>query len=581
MVIGEIMGREFIRTVVFCSVAVLTAPAIADAAPASATAAYNTVVQDYFNAQWKAHPTFATASGIHAYDADLDNVSAAANAEEAARLKDTEAKLRAIDSAQLSPMDRDDRDVLLGRIDGQLLENETVQLWRHDPGAYVNLLTSAAFGLIERDFAPLPDRMRNLIARENLIPAMLTEAKKNLTDMPPVFIDVAQQNLDGGISFLSKDAPDAFKSVSDPSLQKRFADSTKKAVDSAKNFNAWLTAQKPNAHGSFVIGRTNLQRLLASDLVDVPVEKVLAAGEAQFAKDRAAYLAAEKLVDPKKPDRAMAEIEADHPDAAHLIETARTGLVQLQRYITQHRILTLPSQQLPVVAETPPFARAVIFGQTDPPGPLETHATRAYYFITPPEPSWPQARQEKLLAYFNRSFLQNLSVHEALPGHFTQYLFQHANPQWPLARKMAQSYSTTEGWAHYSEQMMLDEGLGNGDPKFRLAQLNDALLRDCRLIASIKMHTGMMTVDQATDMMQTRCFVSSAAAPGEAKRGTDDPGYYSYTLGKLEILKLRADMEKREGNSFNLTKFHDTFMNAGLVPVSIIRREMGMAGPAL
>jgi uncharacterized protein (DUF885 family) len=565
----------------FWSVALLPLPTAVDASPSSATA-YNSVVRDYFNAQWKAHPTSATAAGVHTYDADLDDASAAAKTKEIARLKDTEARLRAIDGTQLSPMDRDDRDVLLGEIEGQLLEDETVQLWRHDPGGYVNLLTYAAFGLIERDFAPLPDRMKNVIARENRVPAMLAEAKKNLVGMPPVFIDVALENLDGGISFLGKDVPAAFKNVNDHALQKQLAGSTKAAVDAAKDFKAWLSAEKSKAHGSFAIGRVNLQRLLASDLVDVPVEKVLAAGEAQLAKDHAAYLATEKLVDPNHPAQALAEIEKDRPaDTAQLLATARDGLKHLQSYIEQHRIVTLPSQMLPVVAETPPFARAVIFGQTDPSGPLETHATKAYYFITPPELTWPKARQEKLLAYWNRPLLQNLSVHEALPGHFTQYLFQRANPQWSLVRKMASSYTTTEGWAHYSEQMMLDEGLGNGDPKLRLAQLADALLRDCRLIASIKMHTGRMTLEQATDLMQTECVQSPAVAPGEAKRGTDDPGYYSYTLGKLEILKLRADMQKKEGKAFSITKFHDAFLNAGLVPVSVIRREMGVQGPPL
>lgn len=563
----------------FCSAAVLATSG--HAAPASATASYNAIVKDYFDAQWVAHPTFATGTGLHQWDSQLDDVSAAAVTREIARLKDTEAKLRAIDGAKLSLMDRDDRDVLVGEIDRQLLEDETIQLWRHDPGTYVNLLTTAAFQLIERDFAPLPERMKNTIAREKLMPAMLMEGKKNLTDMPPVFIDVALDNLDGGISFLTNDVPAAFKDVKDAALQKQLADSTKAAVDAAKDFKAWLVAQKPKAHGSFVLGRANLQRLLASDLVDVPVEKVLAAGEAQFQKDRTDYLATEKLIDPKNPDKAMEEVEADHPDAAHLIETARAGLVNLQKFIADHKILTLPSQQLPVVAETPPFARAVIFGQTDAPGALETHATKAYYFITPPEPTWPKARQEKLLSYFNRSFLQNLSVHEALPGHFTQYLFQHANPGWSLVRKMVGSYTTTEGWAHYSEQMMIEQGLSNGDAKVHLAQINDALLRDCRLIASIKMHTGVMTLQQATDMFQHQCFQSPAVAPGEAKRGTNDPGYYSYALGKLEILKLRADAQKKEGAKFNLTKFHDAFMNSGLVPVSIIRKEMGVEGSSL
>jgi hypothetical protein len=571
------MRLKTIRALVLCSAAALSSSA--QAAPSSAS--YQDIVKAFFDAQWVAHPTFATATGLHNWDDQLDDVSGAAVTREIARLKDFKAKLQAVDGASLSLADRDDRDVLVGGIDKQLLEDETVQLWRHDPGTYVNLLTNAAFQLIERDFAPLPERMKNTVAREKLMPAMLAEGKKNLTDMPPVFIDVALDNLNGGIDFLNNDIPAAFKDVKDPALQNQLADSTKAVVAAATDFKAWLVAQKPNAHGSFVMGRENLQKLLAADLVDVPVEKVLAAGEAQLAKDRAAYLETEKLIDPENPDKAMDEVESDHPDAAHLISDAREGLVGLQNFIGEHHILTLPSKMLPEVAPTPPFARAVIFGQTDAPGALETHATKAYYFITPPEPAWPQSRQDKLLAYFNRSFLQNLSVHESLPGHFTQYLFQHANPGWSMVRKTAGSYTTTEGWAHYSEEMMLEQGLSKGDAKIRLAQLNDALLRDCRLIGSIRMHTGQITLQQDIDMLEKECFQSPAVAPGEAKRGTNDPGYYSYTLGKLEILKLRADAQKKEGKSFNLTKFHDQFMNSGLVPVSVIRHEMGVEGDAL
>lgn len=570
------------RIFAFCGLAALAFAPAANAAPASATATYQAVVKDYFDAQWKAHPTAATATGLHQWDGELDDVSATTVAGEIARLKDTQARLRAVDAAQLAPMDRDDRDVLMGEIDGTLLQDETIQGWRHDPGTYVNLLTYAAFQLIERDFAPLQERMENVIAREKQMPAMLAAAKSNLTGMPPVFIDVALQNLDGGISVLANDVPSAFKSVNDPALQKALAASTTAAVNAAKDFKMWLAAQKPNAHGSFVLGRATLQRLLASDLVDVPVEKVLAAGEAQFAQDHAAYLATAKLVDANNPRQALAEIEKDHPaNTAQLLEIARNDLTQLQSFIEQNRIVALPSQMLPVVAETPPFARAVIFGQTDAPGALEAHATKVYYFITPPDPKSPPAQQASLLAYWNRPMLQNLTVHESLPGHFVQYLYLHAHPEWSLVRKTEGSYTTTEGWAHYTEQMMLDEGLSKGDPRFRLTQLQDALLRDCRLIGSIKMHTGQITLEQDIDMLEKQCFQPHPVAVGEARRGTNDPGYYSYTLGKLEILKLREDAERAQGKAFSLTKFHDQFMNSGLVPVSIIRREMGVKGSAL
>jgi hypothetical protein len=551
-------------------------------AAAAQPPSYQAIVQDYFADQFKASPTFATVTGVHDHDCELDQVGAADHARNAARLAAAKAQLLTVDGKMLSPTDRDDRDILVAEIDGQLLGETTVQQWRHNPGSYVDLMTSSIYSLIARDFAPLAVRMTCVIARENQFPKTIIDAEHNLTDMPPVYVDVALENLEGAIGFLKNDVPLAFASVKDVALQAKLAASTKTALQAAAGLKAYLIAQKPNAHGSFVMGRDALQRLLASDMVNVPVERVLAAGKAQLAKDRAVYLATEKLVDPKNPSAAPGEVEADHPDAAHLISTARDGLESLQEFINAHHIVTLPSQMLPTVAETPAFARALVFGELDPPGALETHATKAYYYITPPDPSAPKADQEKLLSYFNRPFLQNLSVHEALPGHFVQYLFQRANPQWSLIRATSASYTATEGWAHYSEQMMLDEGLGNGDPRQRLSQTIDALLRDCRLVAAIEMHTGQMTLDQATAMMEQQCFQSTAVAPKEARRGTSDPGYFSYTLGKLEILKLRDDMQKKEGKDFSLTRFHDRFLSAGLIPIAIIRREMtGQDGPVL
>jgi uncharacterized protein (DUF885 family) len=551
-------------------------------AQAGAPGRYASLVKEYFDGTWRASPSTATSTGLHDWDSQLDDVSAAAHARETARLSSVMTRLRGLDVMKLSASDRNDRDILVAEIDRQLLEQQTIQGWRHNPGSYVDLLTSAIYSLIERDFAPLPDRMRSVIARENLVPGLLAEARKNLTDMPPVFIDIALENLAGATGFFSKDVPEAFATITDPVLRKQLAESTKAILAALVEYTSFLAAQKPTSHGSFVLGRDVLRHLLATDMINVPVDRIMKVGRAQLAKDHDAFLATEKLVDPKTPDAALAVLEKDHPDGAHLVSTARDQLKSLQSYIEQHKILDLPSQMLPVVAETPAFARATIFGELDPPGPLETHATKAYYFITPPDPKEPMAAQDKYLGYFNRALLQNLSVHEALPGHFTQYLFATANPAWSMVRKTAGSYTATEGWAHYSEQMMLDEGLGNGDPKLRLAQLQDALLRDCRLVDSIGMHTGKMTLAQATDLMRNECFQPESVAYKEARRGTSDPGYYSYTLGKLEILKLRGDAQAAQGKAFTLAKFHDAFLGAGLVPIAVIRREiLGKDGPVL
>ena len=501
-------------------------------------------------------------------------------------LHDMQTRLRAIDASTLSPIDRDDRDVLLARIDGQLLQLETIQGWRHNPALYVDLMTTAIYQLIERDFAPLQQRMASVIARETQIPAMLQQAKANLVAMPPVFIDVALENLDGADSFFGKDVPAAFDAVTDPGLKQHLAASTKATLDAVASFKAFLLAEKPKANASFVLGRETFQHLLATDLVNVPVERVLAAGKAQLERDRANFLEVQKQVDPQEPAKALDVIERDHPDSASLVSTARAQLAALRSFIGEHHILTLPSTLMPTVAETPPFARALIFGEEDQPGPLETHATQAYYFITPADSTQSAADQDKYLSYFNRSLLLNLSVHEALPGHFTQFLFSIAHPEWSLVRKAAQSYTATEGWAHYTEQMMVDEGLTRDDAskgaRLHLAQLQDALLRDCRLVASISMHTGGMSLADATKMMGEQCFQPASVAYKEARRGTSDPGYFSYTLGKLEILKLREDVEKKEGKNFSLAHFHDRFLGAGLIPIAVIRREiMGEDGPVL
>jgi len=551
-------------------------------AQAGAPSRFAGLEKEYFDGEWQASPVNATETGLHDWDQQLDDVSAAAQAHETARLTSILTRLRGLDVVKLSPADRDDRDVLAAGIARSLLELQTIQHWRHDPSSYVNLLTTAIYSLIERDFAPLPARMRSVIARENLVPGMLAEARKNLTTMPPEFVDIAIENLEGAVGFLSHDVPGFFATIKDPALKADFAASTKTVLAAVADYKAFLIAAKPQAHGSFVLGTDVLQRLLATDMVNVPVGHVMQVGRAQLAKDRADFLATEKLVDPKNPDGALALVEKDHPDAAHLVSTARDQLAALQAFIEAHKIVDLPSQMLPTVAETPPFARATIFGELDPPGPLETHATKAYYFITPPDPKDPKSQQDIYLQYFNRALLQNLSVHEALPGHFTQYLFAHANPSWSMVRKTAGSYTATEGWAHYAEQMMLDEGLGGGDPKLRLAQLQDALLRDCRLVASMGMHTEKMTLEQATTMMGSECFQPKSVAFKEARRGTVDPGYYSYTLGKLEILKLREDVEKQQGKDFSLAKFHDQFLGAALVPIAVIRREiLGKDGPVL
>ncbi len=562
---------------------VLAVSAIMPVAGARATP-LDDLARAHYRADWAAGPVAATQLGVHDGDSRLDDVSAAAIAVQSLRLHRERDALRRLDLSGLPQRGRDDAEVLGAQIDRELLQDERIQPAVHDPDFYVSLATNAVYSLIDRDYAPLPDRMRAVIAREDAVPAMLRLARTQLVAIPPVFVDIAREDLHGSYGFIGHDVPSALADVHDPVLQAKLAAATKGALDALHGFDAFLAACKPT--GSFVLGPDIMSGLLAADLVDLPINDVLSAGRAQLAKDKAAFLAAERALDKDHPADSLVLVRHDHPPADQLLDVATAQLQLLQRFVIARHLVTLPSTALPTVTLTPPFQRALITAAMDWPGPFETStrpgALTSFYYITPPDPSLTPEQTEQALADFNRPELEITTAHEAMPGHFVQGLTLRAHPEWSMIRRAAQSYTTTEGWAHYAEQMMVDEGFGDGDPRIRLMQLQDALLRDCRLLDAFGLHTGGMTLAKATALMQTECFQSPDAAFKEARRGTEDPGYYAYTLGKLMILHLRDDVQRRQGAAFSLARFHDALLGAGLVPLRIIRRELtGRDGPLL
>jgi uncharacterized protein (DUF885 family) len=370
--------------------------------------------------------------------------------------------------------------------------------------------------------------------------------------------------------------------VADPRLKDELSRVTVPAVAALQHYESFLRREQPRARGNFAIGREAYVALLRSSLIDASPEQVLSAGEAQLKRDREAYDAVARIINPSHPERALADISADHPTADTLIGTARAQLDDLRRFITDRHIATIPSPIMPEVQPTPAIRRAAVFGELDWPGPLETRATESYYYITLADPQAPANEQENFLRLWNYSTLQDLSVHEGLPGHFLQGLYRQSHDGWSMIREVIHVRMAEEGWAHYSEQMMLDEGLASGDPRARLAQLNMAMLRDCRLIDSVRMHVEGQSLANATTAMRENCSIGEVQAYREARRGTEDPGYFCYTLGKLEILKLREDVKQEEGVNFSLQRFHDRVLGAGLVPITIIRREiLGRDGPSL
>lgn len=544
------------------------------------------LADDYFSqVMFKFGPTGATLVGFHKYDSQLENYSRAGVEQEVAALKAFEAKFDAVDESKLDESTQGDLEMVRNNIRGTLLELETIRTWEKDPDNYSSGITNSVFSLMERKFAPPDDRLRSLIAREKQMPMALMEARKNLKDPPQIYTEIALEQLPDIISFFENDVPSAFSDAKDPATIAEFHKTNAEVIAALRDYQHWVKADLlPQSHGDFKIGAATFSKKLEYDeMATTPLPKLLEIAYADMHRNQAEFALVAKELDPTKtPREILAELSADHPAPDKLLQAFHDRFAGEIGFINSHHIITIPSTVQPVLEETPPFMRATTQASMDSPGPFETNSTTAYFNVTLPEKDWTQERVSQYMAVFNVGTLISISVHEAYPGHYVQFLWvKHSNMS--KVRKLITSNTNVEGWAHYCEQMMLDEGYGQPgagakDEReaklIRLGQLQDALLRDARFVVGIKMHTGQMTLDQARAFFVQEGYQSPAIADVETKRGTSDPTYLYYTLGKLEIMKLRSDMEKKEGASFSLERFHDDFMKQGGAPIKIVRRAM-------
>lgn len=546
---------------------------------------FHELVDAYFEDYFKANPSQATSVGFHQYDHQLEDFSLAAHQRNRLKLLAYLKDFQALSPTALSPGDRDDREIMIASIQSSLLEEDRVQMWRKNPDNYSGAVTGSIFSIVKRNFAPAAERLRSVIEREKQIPRALLQAREVLLNSPKIYADIAIEQLPGNIVFFQTTVPEAFKGVGDAALLSEFKSSNDGAINALQSYLSWLQKDlSPRSNGAFAIGAENYHlKLLYDEMVDVPLPRLLRLGYTQLRKDQRLFIETARRIDPNKsPEEVLKELEKDHASATELIPAAQKQLDGIRQFLIDHKIITVPGGAQAKVVETPPFQRATTFASMDTPGPYEANATEAFYNITLPDPSWPKEKQEEYLQGYNYPLLSNVSVHEVWPGHYTQFLWVKNNPELSKVRKLTGAGSNAEGWAHYSEEMVLDEGFMNNDPRYRLAQLVDALLRDCRYIVGIKMHTQGMTMAQAREFFVKEGRQQPVVGEMETKRGTGDPTYLMYTLGKLEILKLRADYRRKMGNSFSLQDFHDRFIKAGSPAVKIVRRElMGRDGPLL
>ncbi len=543
--------------------------------PSPAETAFSQIADEILKDYFRRNPTSATDLGVHTYDDRLEDVSAAAVEDELTTTRSFLTRLDAIDEKWLRPDAQIDREWLRHVLQASVLQLDVIRPWARDPDSYSSGLTNAAYVLIKRSFAPPEARMKALTARMRAMPAALLEARRNLSHPPKVYTEIAIEQLDGNREFFDTAVVEAFAGVKDAALRAEFDGARKGVMSAMADYKKWLQSDLlPRSNGDFAYGAdTYRKRLWAEEMIDTPLDRLLEEAEADLRSNQAAFAETARKIDPSKSAAAvLADVERNHPPAAALLSTTQAELDALVTFIRDHHIVSVPEAPPARVKETPPFLRATTSASMDIPGPFETHATEAYYNMTLPDPAWPKAEQEAFMAQWYEPAISNVSVHEVWPGHYLQFLY--AKQLSSDVRKVFGAATNSEGWAHYVEQMMIDEGFHADDPSYRLAQLQDALLRDVRFIVGIRMHTAGMTMKDAEAMFENEAYQSAPVARAETKRGTSDATYGYYTMGKLAILKLRDDYKTRLGSAFNLQAFHDAFVRVGPLPIPLVRRVM-------
>ena len=537
------------------------------------TSPFATLTVEYFRGYFAFRPTEATWIGIHDHDERLGDRSAGAVAAEVARLRTFEERLGGIDVAALGDLERRDHAILTSHIGAEIFRWEVLRPHVRDPMSYNDSISWGIDELVSKKSAPPEVRLRRVIARESDVSRLLASARANLDRPPRVYTEKAIELVGGTIEYLETTLPAAFAGVGDEALQATFRERNAATIAEVREFRRFLEADLlPRSDGEFALGAERFATFLRlHEMVDIPLDRLEAIGLEHLAVARDRFFETALRIDPDAtPSEVLESLQEDHASAEELLSSTAESLEGMRQFLIDAEIVTLPSEERCRVVPMPPYMWG--FAAMNSPGPLETVAKEAYYYVDPVEDDWPEEKKEEHLRNFNRPAMDVISIHEAYPGHYVQGLYVNEAPS--LVRKALWTVTHGEGWAHYTEQMMLDEGYGDGDPRLRLAQLGEALLRLCRYRVAIGLHTQGWTVDQATRFFVEEGWVLPEAARREAVRGTFDPLYLGYTLGKLQILKLREDYREKMGAGYRLKDFHDRFLREGTAPIRIIREAL-------
>ncbi len=530
-------------------------------------------------------PLTGVALGWHQFDGRFVVPTAAQMDGEREFFRAAERQFPAMAPAGAGPGLRRDLALIRRQVETELMQLDGFRADRRNPMFYVGALDVSIY--LKRDWKPLDDRVRDLTSILRRAPELFAAARARLEpSLPRPWVETALQMAEGTATFLEKDVATVAQGVVRREVAGEFGVANAGAIRELRAFAGWLKSERlPRSDDRFALGPVWFGRMLRSERVDLSPAEVLALGLRELRAEQERFAAAARVIDPTQPAPAVfRRVQAEHPTEESLLPDTRRNLEAIRQFVVDRRLVTIPSEvRAKVEATLPPF-RATSFASMDTPGPFETRATEALYYVTPTEPEWTAQQKDEWLTAFNYYTTDVVSIHEAYPGHYVQFLALNASPA-STAAKVFGSYAFIEGWAHYTEQMVLEAGFAGPEPvanpptradrvraaKYQLAQSSEALLRLCRLCCAVKLHCEGMGVDEATRFFVENAYYENQPARAEAVRGTFDPGYCFYTLGKLEILKLRAEVQSAEGAAFSLKSFHDRLLSHGAPPVGVLR----------
>ena len=532
-------------------------------------------VDDYLSFLYETNPSAATFDGVHLHDDLLENFDRGAVEHEAQALAGLARRLAAISTDSLSGAERVERPWIAAHIQGRLHEIEKIRTWERNPQMYGELLGASLAGQALFDFAPAEERARRVLSKLRQTPRFIQSAKDNVKDPPGIFVKSSLETLRGTLRFIESDLPRAFADVDDLGLLGDLADAQGEAIDALKSYMAYLeTDLAPKARASFRLGADRLAaKLRFEEGIEIPLDRLLEIGLRELNEVQEEFRAAAGRVEPGDPIEVWRRVKDRCAPAEGVVSAAREQLARLSTFIARRDLVSMPAGDQVTVAPTPDFFRWA-FASMWSPGPFETRATRAYYYLTDADPSWPADRRQEHLRDLATPTLWSISMHEVYPGHFLH--FQHLRRVESKARKslMLSSAALVEGWAHYCEHMMIEAGFEKQDPTVRLGQLAEALIRIARLVVAIRLHAEDISVEQGVRFFRDEAFLEESTARREAERGAFDPGYVVYTLGKMMLLKLREDYRAQAGDAFSLKAFHDTLLRNGLATFHVHRQLM-------